>query len=160
MAKIIITGVSRGIGNSLTKHLLKEDHDVLGVSRNNRALNELYESAKSSNGSFIPLNIDISNKGFADNLIDCIKENNFNPDVMINNAAAMLNKKIIDVEPKDFDFLFHVNVKVPFFLIRDLIPFFSFNSHIVNISSMGGFQGSIRCGTDGDVRGGFSRLYS
>ena len=36
----------------------------------------------------------------------------------------------------------NVNVKSIFRLVRDLLPIFNKGAHIVNISSMGGFQGS------------------
>ena len=40
--------------------------------------------------------------------------------------------------------MFNVNVKSVFKLIQMLLPHFSNNSHIVNISTMGGFQGSAK----------------
>jgi NAD(P)-dependent dehydrogenase (short-subunit alcohol dehydrogenase family) len=40
--------------------------------------------------------------------------------------------------------MFSVNTKAPFLIVKALLPYFNKPSHIVNISSMGGFQGSVK----------------
>jgi NAD(P)-dependent dehydrogenase (short-subunit alcohol dehydrogenase family) len=40
--------------------------------------------------------------------------------------------------------MFDVNVKAAFKMVRLLVPFLNKGSHIINISSMGGFQGSVK----------------
>ena len=44
----------------------------------------------------------------------------------------------------DFDLMFDVNVKAAFKMVRELAPMLNRSSHVVNISSMGGFQGSVK----------------
>jgi NAD(P)-dependent dehydrogenase (short-subunit alcohol dehydrogenase family) len=38
--------------------------------------------------------------------------------------------------------MYNTNVFAPFLIIQDLLPLFNKNSHIINIGSIGGFQGS------------------
>ena len=44
----------------------------------------------------------------------------------------------------DIDFVYRVNVFKVIKLSRDLLPYFYDNAHIVNISSVGGVQGSVK----------------
>ena len=67
-----------------------------------------------------------------------------NIDILINNAGLLINKPFDDLTDNDFDQMFNINVKSVFKLINLLLPFFQTESHIVNISSMGGFQGSAK----------------
>jgi NAD(P)-dependent dehydrogenase (short-subunit alcohol dehydrogenase family) len=54
----------------------------------------------------------------------------------------MIHKPFAELTENDFDRLFGVNVKGAVKLIQFLLPFLRPGSHIVNISSMGGYQGS------------------
>ena len=65
-------------------------------------------------------------------------------DVLINNAGALVNKPFTELDENDFDWCFNANTKGPFFLIKQLMPLFAKNAHIVNIGSMGGVQGSVK----------------
>jgi NAD(P)-dependent dehydrogenase (short-subunit alcohol dehydrogenase family) len=63
---------------------------------------------------------------------------------LINNAGALINKSFTETGEADFvemlqsNFLGHVRI------IQNLLPLMPQNAHIVNIGSMGGFQGSVK----------------
>jgi NAD(P)-dependent dehydrogenase (short-subunit alcohol dehydrogenase family) len=65
-------------------------------------------------------------------------------DIVINNAGFLVNKPFVEQSEEDWQKQFDVNVFSPAKLIRFLYPWLllSGNAHIVNITSMGGFQGS------------------
>ena len=66
-------------------------------------------------------------------------------DILINNAGILINKTISETTPEDLFSIFSANVFSAYNLIKVLIPFFEKkNSHIVNISSMGGVQSSVK----------------
>jgi NAD(P)-dependent dehydrogenase (short-subunit alcohol dehydrogenase family) len=65
-------------------------------------------------------------------------------DILVNNAGLLIHKPFELMEDNDFDRIFRANVKSIFNLTRYLLPIFSENAHIVNIGSMGGFQGSVK----------------
>ena len=56
----------------------------------------------------------------------------------------MINKSYNQLLSNDIDEMLNTNVKAPFLLIQKLVPFMKKGSHIVNIGSMGGFQGSAK----------------
>jgi NAD(P)-dependent dehydrogenase (short-subunit alcohol dehydrogenase family) len=65
-------------------------------------------------------------------------------DILVNNAGLLIHKPFELMEEADFDQMFQANVKSAFKLTKCLFPYFSENAHIVNIGSMGGFQGSMK----------------
>ncbi|MEP7265115.1 MAG: SDR family oxidoreductase, partial [Bacteroidota bacterium] len=64
-------------------------------------------------------------------------------DVLINNAGALVNKPFEQITMDDLQQCYLVNVFAPYLLIQHLLPLLKAASlaHVVNISSMGGFQG-------------------
>jgi NAD(P)-dependent dehydrogenase (short-subunit alcohol dehydrogenase family) len=135
---VIITGASRGIGLELTRKFLIGKNRVITLSRNTESLEKLNAGEKLEYISFDLLSNDKSTE-----LINLV-EKHFNKkvDIVINNAGSLIKKPFSRYQPEDFDQMFLVNVKAVFFLIQQLLPYFNSPSHIVNITSMGGFQGS------------------
>ena len=67
-----------------------------------------------------------------------------NVDVLINNAGAILNKSFAEGSLAEFKAIYDTNVFGVAGLIQKLLPVMNSNSHVVNISSMGGVQGSMK----------------
>lgn len=144
---IIVTGASKGIGKELVKLFAKENgNNVLAISRNKSLLENLKEECKgfSVNSKVFSIAFDLGSGDIKNDLIPEIKRQIPSVDILINNAGFLINKPFEKLDGGDFDQLFKVNVKSAFLLVQALIPFFNLNSHIVNISSMGGFQGSMK----------------
>ena len=142
---IIITGASRGIGAELVKIFARhKGNQVVAISRNGEGLRKLVlECAKLNTDSKIhPVEFDLTQFDFYSFLVQKIELIFRHCDVLINNAGKLVNKPVGKMEAQDFDDIFNVNVKSPFFLIQHLLPIMNKGGHIVNISSMGGVQGS------------------
>ena len=134
MKNVIITGTSSGIGLELVKIFSKEDFKVISLSRSDLSIKPL-------NG-VRHINFDITDEKSVDNLIDIIKNEYKNIDILINNAGKLINKPFKNISRDDLYSVFDVNVFGVFNLIQKLLPFFKKNSHVVNISSVGGLVGS------------------
>jgi len=135
---VIITGASRGVGLELTRKFLIGKNRVITLSRNIESLEKLNAGDKLEYISF-----DLMSNDKCTELINLV-EKHFNQkvDIVINNAGSLIKKPFSQYQPEDFDQMFSVNVKAVFLLIQQLLPYFNSPSHIVNITSMGGFQGS------------------
>jgi 3-oxoacyl-[acyl-carrier protein] reductase len=129
---VIITGASRGIGFALFEKYLLENFFVITISRK--------EFPQRKNHKHFVLDLERENN-FA-YIIDYIQENNLHFEQLINNAGLLINKKFEDLQQDDFNRSLAVNFIGPVMLIQSLLSVFAKNSHIVNISSMGAFQGS------------------
>ena len=138
---IIITGAGKGIGFELVKKFASSgEHQIIALARDISKLNPLLNTKS----RIIPYTADICKVDFPEQLALFVTAKKFNIDILINNAGLMVNKPAESLSGNDFDNLFATNVKAPFLLIQSLLPYFSKPSHIVNLGSMGGFQGSAK----------------
>jgi len=137
--KIVVSGASKGLGFALVKHLLAEGHEVFAFARHIENISKL----NTDRGTLHFMTFDLMENDFTP-LIETIKEELQTVDALVNNAGFLVPKAFREMTDEDFDNTFEVNVKAPFKLIRDLLPMFSKGSHILNISSAGGFQGSVK----------------
>lgn len=142
---IIITGASRGIGYEAVKKAAADpSNNVIAISRNSAGLDKLRKESLHNNIYVIPF--DLSSPALSEELLPLIKEKTKSIDILINNAGALLNKPFAAITEEELHYIYKVNVFAPFRLIQVLLPLMGKrgSSHIVNISSMGGFQGSAK----------------
>lgn len=141
MKRFIVTGASRGIGYQTTLALLKEGYEVIAVARSADKLEKLANEANGEN--IIPVKCDLTDESDLNTLIHKVKDAG-NIDGLINNAGMVLNKPFIETSKQEWQEVFNINVFSVVELTQLLIPYFNEGTHIVNISSMGGFQGSLK----------------
>jgi len=138
---ILITGASKGIGLELCRRFLKDkNHFVFAISRSEGTFET--DAYFKDNHNFRFIQMDLTVAEFKTELLPVLTETTNKIDIIINNAGLLINKPFSELSDLDFDKIFDVNIKSVFRLIRDLLPIMNIDSHIVNISSMGGFQGS------------------
>ena len=65
-------------------------------------------------------------------------------DVLINNAGSLINKPFMEISSSEFEAVFKVNVFAVATLTRLMLPIMNPKGHVLNISSMGGVQGSAK----------------
>jgi NAD(P)-dependent dehydrogenase (short-subunit alcohol dehydrogenase family) len=144
---IVITGASRGIGFETARIFAQNtEHRVFAISRGKSGLEELQKSCdqneRQKNLHIFPF--DLLRDDYSSVLIPPILKQMSHIDILVNNAGSMLNKSFEKTEDADFDLVFNSNIKTAYKLTRHLMPHFSANAHIVNIGSMGGYQGSVK----------------
>ncbi len=137
---IIIVGASRGIGKELlTTFAQNENFDVHILTRN---ISELasFSAFKNVNLSVFDLN-SIHVKEDAEKLFSSLKK----IDILINNAGKLVNKPFLELSHQDILDCYQTNVIGVMETIQAALPkMLEIGGHIVNISSVGGFQGSVK----------------
>lgn len=143
---IFISGTSRGIGLELARtFVLEPSNNVFAISRNTAPLESLAGGlSKSQTGSLFFRSFDIVAGNPEKELRGLVGKTLHGIDILIHNAGSMVNKPFQELSDEDFDKVFDTNVKGVFRLTRALLPLMNKGSHIVNIGSMGGFQGSVK----------------
>lgn len=133
---IVITGAGRGIGYALVQLAARQGHRVFALSRNIKAI-EASESVH-------PLSIDITDTNAIETFASQLGNEGTVVDVLINNAGAFLNKPFAETSKEAFEAIYQVNVFGLASITRLLLPLISQKGHVVNISSMGGVEGSAK----------------
>lgn len=141
MKNIIITGASRGIGYELAKQHLALGNRVLTISRNIEKLKELAAFAKEGQYDF--LGIDLADFNQIDAVLKAIDSWD-QIDVLYNNAGLCINKSFEDITEEDLLRSWKINFMAPYRLIQLLMAKFKSCSHVVNVSTMGAVQGSVK----------------
>lgn len=136
MKNVIITGTSRGIGFELAQLFAKNNCNVLALSRNAQTLNTLNLK------NITTLSVDLSKENDLKKVIDFVSKNWKSVDILINNAGKLINKPFEKLTSEDFLAVYQVNVFAVASLTQKVLPFLKNGSHVVNISSIGGVQGS------------------
>lgn len=139
---IIINGGTRGIGKEIVKVFASDpDNQILVTGRNIKALSELSEVH--NNVSIYSLDIAVLD-AHIDAFIKYVS-NSFNRiDILVNAAGYLINKAFMEISSAEAKLMTDTNFSGPALLIKALKPLMAKGSHIVNISSMGGFQGSVK----------------
>lgn len=143
---IIVTGASRGIGFELVKRFAaNSNHNVIAISRNEQNLEKLRNACAKESGKSnihtIPFDLASDNLS-STNLLSLIKSCFTKVDILVNNAGYLANKTLTELPDIEMWNMIKVNFAAPAQLIKLLLPMMSRGAHVVNISSMGGFQGS------------------
>ncbi len=147
---ILITGASRGIGHELARAFAAMGgHTIVAVSRN---LDKLEQLARNCNGNYpssvvVPLRFDLSDSASIEpSLAEAILHTVPGVDILVNNAGLLVNRPFMETELPELEKMIRVNYYGPALIIRALLPFMGKmgRGHVVNISSMGGVQGSAK----------------
>lgn len=145
---IVITGASRGIGYETALSLCCSGHHVLAAARTGAGLEKLQSAARNAGADsrLMILSCDLTSEKGIQELLFTAKSLNPHIDVLINNAGALINKPFEKILPEELRMVYDVNVFAPFRLTQALLPLLggTAGSHVVNISSMGGVQGSAK----------------
>jgi 3-oxoacyl-[acyl-carrier protein] reductase len=138
---IIITGASKGIGfDTVLKLAESPDNQILALSRDEEGLQKLVERATLGNVDYLVYDVTQPNLTALLRKVEMLSS----VDILLNNAGLLINKPFDKLTVSDWQRTFATNLFAVVELVRMLLPYLekSEKAHIVNISSMGGFQGS------------------
>lgn len=139
---VLVNGGTRGIGREVVL-LLAQDagNQILVTGRNEKELNSLSSNYKNIKTIAIDLSVfDKQMEWFRDSVSSHFKR----VDILINMAGSLVAKDFLNITNSEARLMMEINFFGPASVIRILKPLMSRGSHIVNISSMGGFQGSTK----------------
>lgn len=137
---IVVNGGSRGIGREVVRHLAGDaSNKIIVTGRSRNALADLSRS----HGNVISLVTDLSDfDSHSHDYYEFVSSEFASVDILINTAGLLISKKFHEFTNSDARKIMETNFFGPASVIRLLLPLMKDGSHIVNISSMGGFQGS------------------
>uniref|UniRef100_A0A7N0RHL5 NADPH-dependent pterin aldehyde reductase n=1 Tax=Kalanchoe fedtschenkoi TaxID=63787 RepID=A0A7N0RHL5_KALFE len=137
--KVMITGVSRGLGRALALEMVKRGHTVIGCSRTQEMLSTLKSelTASSNSDKHLLLNVDVRSNSSVEELARAVVEKKVVPDII---GTINKNNKIWEVPAEEFDAVIDTNVKGVAHILRHFLPLMIENKQgiVVNMSSSWG----------------------
>ena len=154
--KVIITGVSKGIGKALVDQYLAKGCTVCGLGRTNPHI---------SNPNFNFYKTDIRIFSEVETSINQFLKEYSGVDILINNAGLGYFGPIEDYTVDQIQEMFETNVYGTLYTAKVVVPIMKLKGrgHIINISSTAGIEGypqvSVYCGTKFAVKAISQSMY-
>ncbi len=131
----LITGAGSGIGKATAEQMANEGGCIAIIDRDEKGGNETVQNIQSKNGSAIFIHCDVEYPDQIKESVDAAINKWGRIDVLVNNAAMMTFKKIIDLTLEEWDKVLEVNLRSVFLFCKYCIPHMKGGS-IINISSV------------------------
>lgn len=141
---VLVTGGSRGIGRAAALNFAREGAALIGVhyGSNEAAAKATIREIEALGSKGVAIHADLrQGKQAADAIWQQLsaatlaETGKAGLDILVNNAGIALAITLAQTGETEFDDLFTVNVKAPFFLIQALAPHIRDNGRIINIST-------------------------
>ena len=133
---ILITGASSGVGLYSAFYFLNQNANVILACQDEISVIKLLEKYNFKNAYI--LKADLEKLGQIKTFINYITEIFTSIDILINCAGIKLDNDILTTHSEDFDYTMNTNLRSVFILIKELRPYFSQGSSIINMSCMYG----------------------
>jgi 3-oxoacyl-[acyl-carrier protein] reductase len=134
----LVTGASRGIGRATALKLAQQGAQVLvHYASNQKEANSTVDEIQALGGRAEAIAADLSNPDGAHKLAKKVRSIvGDRLDILVANAGISKAATIEELTVADFDSLFAVNVRTPYFLVQQLLPILGSGSSITFISSL------------------------
>ena len=136
----LVTGASRGIGHAIALALAKQGAQVLvHYGRGAKEAEAVVAEIQKAGGRADSVAADLAAPDGAHHLATQVRAIiGQRLDILVANAGVSKAATIEEMTVEDFDKLFAVNVRAPYFLVQQLLPIMCKDSSIVLISSLAG----------------------
>lgn len=132
----LVTGSGRGIGRAIALRLASEGARVgIHYAGNEAAAAKTLADVEAAGGSGFTLRTELGVPGDADALWAAFDEHADGVDILVNNAGIAGAGTIDQVTEADYDRVFAVNAKAPFFIVQKGLSRLRDGGRIINISS-------------------------
>ncbi|MEU6146330.1 SDR family oxidoreductase [Streptomyces sp. NPDC047081] len=132
----LVTGASRGIGRGIAERLGRDGARVaVHYGRNEQAAKETVAAIEAAGGSAFAIGVELGRPGDAAALWEEFDRHADGLDILVSNAAIGSSRPIDEIAEDEYDGLFAVNVKAPFFLVKQGATRLRDGGRIINISS-------------------------
>ena len=138
----LVTGASSGIGLELARLFASDRHDLVLVARNEGKLREIGERLEATHGIIATaIAADLSQPNAARDLVDTLRADSIEVDVLVNNAGIGLSGAFLDNDPQAQRAMLQLNVVALTELTRLLLPAMVArrSGRILNVASTAAF---------------------
>jgi NAD(P)-dependent dehydrogenase (short-subunit alcohol dehydrogenase family) len=141
----IVTGASSGMGKAIAILFAQQGASVVVADLRVEEVNQVVNSIKNDGGKASGFLCDVANESDVTQLVEAVMKEYGALDILVNNAGIMDDFYPVDqVTNEQWNRVMGVNVNGPFYACRLAVPIMlkQGRGSIVNISSVGGLEGS------------------
>ncbi len=114
----LITGASSGLGTQFAKTLAQAGATVVLAARRLDRLQALAQEIAQAGGTAHCVTMDVTQTESIDAAIAQVLASAGQIDILVNNSGVSTTQRIVDVTPKDYDFVFDTNTRGSFFVAQ------------------------------------------
>ena len=140
----LVTGASSGIGYATALELSRDENTtVIALARSGDKLRQLNEDSGNRIQTFV---FDLENDSPSALTGELQAAGISHLNGIIHNAGFLVNRPFSDITRNELEQCYRINVFAPFLLTQALLPLLraADAAHVINISSVGGVQGSVK----------------
>ena len=156
----IVTGASRGLGQTFAGALARAGADLVITSRRLESLKPFQEEVESLGRRAVSLELDVRSEDSIRTMVSDAARAYPRLDILVNNAGCNVRKKAVDVTWDDWNLILDTNLRGAFFVAqsvaKEMIP--QGRGRIINIGSLTSVMGAAGLGPYGASRGGIRQL--
>ncbi|MFF4545323.1 glucose 1-dehydrogenase [Streptomyces sp. NPDC001435] len=132
----LVTGASRGIGRGIAERLGRDGARVaVHYGRDEKAAEKTVAAIEEAGGTAFAIRAELGVPGDAERLWEEFDRHADGLDILVNNAGIGASRPFADIDEREFDRLFAVNVKAPHFIVQLGAKRLRDGGRVVNISS-------------------------
>ena len=134
----IVTGASGGIGHAIAERLAQEKATVVvNYGKSADKAKAIVTGIESKGGKAVAMQADMSKVADARRLVRDTVQRFGRLNILVNNAGITLQKPLVETTEQEFDQIFDLNAKGPYFAMQEAAKVIEDGGRIVNISSGG-----------------------
>ena len=142
----LVTGASRGIGLAIARELADVGYNLALVARSEDALLDAMAEIETTHPVTVKtITADLAQEDSYARIVNETVAAFGGLDLLVNCAGAAQQGSFTEVSPTEWDSVFAVNAKAPFFICKEALPYLKQSKKpiIINIASVVGFKGYI-----------------
>jgi NAD(P)-dependent dehydrogenase (short-subunit alcohol dehydrogenase family) len=156
----IVTGASRGLGQTFARALARAGADLVITSRTLDSLETFRAEVESLGRRVVPLSLDVRREDSIRAMVSDAAKAFPRIDILVNNAGCNVRKPAVDVTWDDWNLILDTNLRGAFFVAQSvarlMIP--HRRGRIINVGSLTSVAGYAGLGPYGASRGGVRQL--
>ena len=142
---VLVTGAGSGIGRAIAEKLAKDGERVVVNDLKGETAGEVVARIKESGGEAAAAPGDVSDPESVQRIVEAAREAYGPPEILVNNAGFLQQKRFVDLTVEDFDRMIAVHLRGTFLCTSAVLPDMVSrgNGIIVNVASQLGQIGGI-----------------
>jgi NAD(P)-dependent dehydrogenase (short-subunit alcohol dehydrogenase family) len=156
----IVTGASRGLGQTFARALARAGADLVVTSRRVESLAPFQREVEALGRRAVAIELDVRSEDSIRSMVSDAAAAYPHLDILVNNAGCNVRKPAVDVTWDDWNLILDTNLRGAFFVAqhvaKQMMP--RGRGRIINIGSLTSVMGSAGLGPYGASRGGIRQL--